>query len=66
MPVDLSKTLVVGISATALFDLSAEDALFRKQYEEDRENAMTIYRQAMQEKENQELSPGTGYPLVEA
>jgi len=66
MPVDLSKTLVVGISATALFDLSAEDTLFRKQYEEDHENAITIYRQAMQEKENQELSPGTGYPLVKA
>lgn len=66
MPLDLSKTLVVGISATALFDLSAEDALFRQQFETDRENAMTNYRKAMLEKENEELSPGTGYPLVEA
>lgn len=29
MAADLSNTLVVGISATALFDLNAEDALFR-------------------------------------
>lgn len=66
MPIDLSKTLVVGISATALFDLSAEDALFRQQFETNRENAMTNYRKAMQEKENEDLSPGTGYPLVKA
>ncbi len=66
MAFDLSNTLVVGISATALFDLSAEDALFRQQSAEDRENAMTIYRKAMQAKENEELSPGAGYPLVEA
>lgn len=66
MALDLSKTLVVGISATALFDLSAEDALFRQQSGEDREDAMTNYRKAMQEKENEALSPGTGHPLVEA
>lgn len=66
MAVDLSKTLVVGISATALFDLSAEDAIFRTQFAEDRANAVTNYRKAMQEKENEALSPGTGYPLVEA
>lgn len=66
MAFDLSNTLVVGISATALFDLSAEDALFREQYAEDRDNAITIYRQTMQEKEDEPLNPGTGYPLVEA
>jgi 5'-nucleotidase len=66
VPFDLSKTLVVGISATALFDLSAEDALFRQQFKKDRVNAMTNYRNAMQEKENETLSPGTGYPLVKA
>jgi len=66
MAFDLSKTLVVGISATALFDLSAEDALFQKQFATDRENAMSIYRQTMQEKENDPLEPGTGYHLVEA
>jgi 5'-nucleotidase len=29
MAFDLSKTLVVGISATALFDLSEADSVFR-------------------------------------
>jgi hypothetical protein len=32
VPFDLSKTLVVGISATALFDLSAEDEIFIQRY----------------------------------
>jgi 5'-nucleotidase len=66
MPVTLSETLVVGIAATALFDLSAEDALFREQFTEDRDNAMDVYRTTMRERENDDLSPGTGYPIVEA
>ena len=66
MPIDLSNTLVVGISATALFDLSQEDVLFQQQFKEDRENAMEVYRRTMLEKENDDLDPGTGYPLVEA
>ncbi|NBD34224.1 MAG: hypothetical protein GVY17_14965 [Cyanobacteria bacterium] len=66
MPFDLSNTLVVGVSATALFDLSAEDALFQEQFAQDRENAMLVYRKTMQEKENDPLAPGTGYHLVEA
>jgi len=28
MPLDLTKTLVIGISATALFDLSEADKVF--------------------------------------
>lgn len=66
MSLDLTKTLVVGISATALFDLSAEDALFREQSLENKENAMTVYRRTMQEKENEPLLEGTGFPLVQA
>jgi 5'-nucleotidase len=66
MPFDLSNTLVVGISATALFDLSAEDALFQEQFAKNPDNAMSIYRKTMQEKENDPLEPGTGYHLVEA
>ncbi|MGE3800112.1 MAG: 5'-nucleotidase [Candidatus Kapaibacterium sp.] len=66
MRVDLSNTLVVGISATALFDLSVEDAMFQKQFRENPENAMVVYRKTMQEKENDPLEPGTGYSLVEA
>ncbi|HHF2954764.1 TPA: 5'-nucleotidase [Vibrio diabolicus] len=30
MPIDLTETLVVGISATALFDLSEADEIFRE------------------------------------
>ena len=66
MRVDLSNTLVVGISATALFDLSVEDAMFQNQFRENPENAMVVYRKTMQEKENDPLEPGTGYALVEA
>lgn len=66
MPVDLSKTLVVGISATALFDLAAVDALFRKQTAEDPDRAMEVYRRTMQEKEDEDLAPGTAYHLVVA
>lgn len=66
MAVDLSNTLVVGISATALFDLSEEDDLFRKEFETNRETALTRYRDTMREKENDDLEAGTGYPLVEA
>jgi len=66
VPLDLSTTLVVGISATALFDLSAEDAVFRQQTAEDPVRAMDVYRRTMQERENDDLALGTGYHLVEA
>ncbi len=66
MPLDLSETLVVGISATALFDLSEEDHRFQEQYEQDPENALEEYRRTMQERENEPLQPGAGYPLVKA
>ncbi len=66
MPFDLSRTLVVGISATALFDLSEEDRRFQEQYEHNPEHALEAYRRTMQERENEPLSPGAGYPLVEA
>lgn len=32
MPIDLSKTLVIGISATALFDMRASDKSFFETY----------------------------------
>lgn len=35
MPLDLSDTLVVGITATALFDLSEEDSVFQEKYKSD-------------------------------
>lgn len=66
MPLDLSDTLVVGVSATALFDLSEADAVFRKNLTDDPETAVAQYRQYMLEKEDEPLDDGTGMPLVRA
>ena len=64
MPVDLSETLVVGISATALFDLAEANQLFREKVDSNSESAVEAYRQYMLEREDEYLNPGTGYPLV--
>ena len=64
MAVDLSDTLVVGISATALFNLGESDKLFREASKSNPENAIEIYRKYMMETEDQPLEHGTGYPLV--
>jgi len=60
MPLDLSDTLVVGISATALFDLKEADSVFRKNFAEDPDTAVAEYRQYMLERENESLDDGTG------
>lgn len=66
MAFDLSRTLVIGISSTALFDMSESDGLFRKLMAEDRQHAIQRYREYMLAHENEHLEPGTGYPLVSA
>jgi len=66
MALDLSDTLVVGISATALFDLNEADEQFQKRFAEDRETAVREYRKYMLQRENNPLDPGTGMPLIEA
>lgn len=66
MPLDLSDTLVVGISATALFDLKEADSVFKAKYTSDPDTAISEYRQYMLEREDQELSDGTGMPLIKA
>ncbi|MEO1957404.1 MAG: 5'-nucleotidase [Methylophilaceae bacterium] len=66
MALDLSNTLVVGISATALFDLGEADKLFREQLKVDVETAVVEYRQYMLARENELLLDGTGMPLVKA
>lgn len=66
MAVDLSNTLVVGISATALFDLGEADKLFRERMKVDVEKAVVEYRQYMLEREDEPLLDGTGMPLVKA
>ena len=66
MPFDLSNTLVIGISATSLFDLSEADKVFREKFKEDKETAIAEYRKYMLEKEEEPLEDGTGMPLVKA
>lgn len=66
MPLDLSDTLVVGITATALFDLSEADRVFRENFKLDRDTAIEEYRKYMAERETESLQPGTGFYLVKA
>ncbi len=66
MAFDLSDTLVIGISSTALFDLQAPDRYFRTLCEQDAGHAVERYRAYMQAHEQEPLAPGTGYPLVRA
>ena len=66
MPLDLSDTLVVGIAATALFDLKAADAVFRAKFEQDRQTAVSEYRAYMLDHEKEDLADGTAMPLVKS
>ena len=66
MPLDLKETLVIGISATALFDLSESDSLFKNEYKTDPDNAIQIYREYMLKHEDVLLNEGIGFPLVSA
>jgi 5'-nucleotidase len=59
MPVDLSKSLVIGISSRALFDLEESNKVF----ETEGEVAYTKYQQA---REKEVLRPGIGFRLVQA
>lgn len=66
MSVELNETLVVGISATALFDLSESDRIFKEKSKLDPDSAIDEYRNHMLEKENEPLEDGTGMPLVKS
>jgi 5'-nucleotidase len=63
---NLENTLVIGISATALFDLSEADKLFTKEYIKNADNAIEIYRDYMLKNENVPLHEGIGFPLIKA
>ncbi|UGA50147.1 hypothetical protein QR68_16545 [Dickeya fangzhongdai] len=47
MAFDLTNTLVIGISSTALFDMSESDNLFKKFSAENPEKAIEQYRNYM-------------------
>ncbi len=66
MPLNLKNTLVVGISATALFDLSESDNLFQEEFKKNPDNAIENYRNSMLTYENKLLKEGIGFPLVKA
>ncbi|GIZ51972.1 5'-nucleotidase [Noviherbaspirillum aridicola] len=59
MPVTLDNLLVIGISSRALFDLEAEEAIFRNQ-------GLEAYRRHQLENENDILKLGAGFALVRA
>ena len=66
MPLDLSDTFVIGLSATALFDLKEADDFFREKFSKDRETAISEYREYMLQREDDHLDDGTAMPLVQA
>jgi len=66
MALDLSDTLVIGITATALFDLNEADKIFREKLNQDRDSAIKEYRKFMLQREDELLDDGTGMPLVKA
>ena len=66
MAVDFSETLIVGISSSALFDLSEASGRFEKKNQENAETAVREYRSYMLEHEDEPLHDGTGMPLVKA
>jgi 5'-nucleotidase len=66
MGLDLKDTLVIGITATALFDLSEADNVFREKVTKDRDTAIKEYRDFMLKREDEPLDDGTGMPLVKA
>ncbi len=59
MPFDLSRSLVIGISSRALFDLSAENDIFERE-------GLAAYCAYQRAHEDVVLSPGTGFPLARA
>ena len=66
MAFKLDKTLVIGISATALFDLSEADKLYKEEFLKHPDNAIEIYRAFMLKNEDVTLEEGIGFPLIKA
>lgn len=66
MAFNLENTLVIGISATALFDLSKADKLFKDEFKKHPESAIDIYRQHMFDSEDILLEEGIGFPFIKA
>lgn len=59
MALDLTEVLVVGVSSRALFDLEAENEIFNKE-------GISGYRTYQQKHEEELLTPGTAFHLVQS
>ena len=59
MPTDLSKSLVIGISSRALFDLKEANAIFEAE-------GIDAYAEYQHKHEDEILQPGTAFRLVQA
>jgi 5'-nucleotidase len=59
MPIDLSKTLVIGISSRALFDLEESNKVFEAEGE-------AAYSKYQEQRESEMLKPGIAFRLVQA
>ncbi len=66
MAVDFSNTLIVAISATALFDLTESENYLLQLIEKRPVSAIKEFRDYMTERENDPLHIGAGYPLIKA
>ncbi|MGP5215488.1 5'-nucleotidase [Psychrobacter celer] len=66
MAVDFSNTLIVAISATALFDLTESESYLSQLLAQHPDTAIKAFRDYMTERENDPLSIGAGYPLIKA
>lgn len=66
MPVDLSQKLVIGITSTALFDLSETDKKFREAEAKNQAEAIAKYKEEVISSEDIPLSPGAGFPLIKS
>ena len=66
MAVDFTNTLIVAISATALFDLTESENHLLELLDKRPASAIKEFRDYMIERENDALNIGAGYPLIKA
>ena len=66
MAVDFSNTLIVAISATALFDLTESENYLLQLLSERPNSAVKEFRDYMRDREEDSLNIGAGYPLIKA
>lgn len=66
MAVNFSETLIVAISATALFDLTQIEKQLQIFMQEDKTTVAQRFQEYMQKHENDPLAKGSGFALIEA